>query len=349
MKSLYKILITVIVLLILLSFGFVVYVYNSGPALPDRSDEIIEDIMNQPLPELVHGETGFAKSQGLDIWYENIAPKNPIKGTILLNMGISNDALGWPEFFIDSFLKAGYRVVRYDHRGVGMSDWVENWDPNNPYSLADMAADGIAVLDSVGVKKSHVIGISMGGMIAQEIAIRYPNRVTTLTSVMSSCYLEDPDLPPISSEVAWSLIKVSLKYGLTGGEKNMIKLHIASRMILRGDTNHKLNIEEIARQVLYNLRERNGYNFKVSRQHQAAVRQSGSRYGDLEQLRIPTLIIHGKSDPFIPIEHGRKCAEFIPDAHHFWVENMGHDIPDVFTEALSKKLRSFFWTNSKNQ
>ena len=341
MKTLYKILTALVILLALLLSGISIYLYTSGPNLPDQSDEIIEDVINQPLSELIHGKTGFANSQGLDIWHETITPKDSIKGTILLIMGISNDALGWPQSFIDSFLQAGYRVIRYDHRGVGMSDWLGDWDPANPYSLTDMAADGIAVLDSVDVEKTHVLGVSMGGMIAQEMAIHYPNRVKSLISVMSSCNIEDPNLPPISSEVAWKLIRVSLKYGLIGGEENMIKLHLASRVILMGETDHELNIREISQQVLYNLRKRRGYNSAVSRQHQAAVRQSVSRYADLSRLELPTLIMHGESDPFIPIEHGKKCVSVIPNADHFWIKDMGHDIPENLTDTLVNKLSSW--------
>ncbi len=257
-------------------------------------------------------------------------------------MGISNDALGWPRSFLNGFVKSGYRVIRYDHRGTGLSDWVEDWSSENPYSLTDMAADGIAVMDAVGIEKAHILGISMGGMISQELAIHYPERVTTLTSVMSSCRIEDPNIPPISSEVAWELIKVSLKYGLIGGEKNIVKLHLASRIILMDDTSHDLDIKGIAQRVLYNLRNRNGYNSAASRQHQAAVRQSDSRYGPLRELKAPTLIIHGTSDPFIPIEHGKKCTEMIPNADTLWIEGMGHDIPDRFVETVVKNIITFF-------
>jgi len=156
--------------------------------------------------------------------------------------------------------------------------------------------------------------------------------------MMSSGFIEDPNLPPVSSEVAWELIKVSLKYGLVGGEKNMIKLHLASRIILMGKASYDLNIEEIAQQVLYNIRVRNGYNHNVSQQHQVAVRQSGSRYQKLKTLDIPTLVIHGKSDPFIPIEHGIKFASVIPDAESFWLDNLGHDIPEYITDTLAIKI-----------
>lgn len=118
----------------------------------------------------------------------------------------------------------------------------------------------------------------------------------------------------------------------------MIKLHLASRIVLMGEASYDLNIKEIAQHVLYNIRVRNGYNHNVSRQHQATVRQSGSRYQNLKTLNIPTLVIHGKSDPFIPVEHGIKCASVIPDAESFLVENMGHDIPEYLTDTLAIKI-----------
>jgi pimeloyl-ACP methyl ester carboxylesterase len=223
-----------------------------------------------------------------------------------------------------------------------MSDWVKNWDTNKPYSLSDMADDGIAVLNALGIQKAHIIGISMGGMIAQELAINHPDRILTLTSMMSSGYIEDPELPQISSEIALELIKSALKYGIVGGEKNMIKLNIASRIILRGKANYDLNMKEISEQVLYNIRKRKGYNADVSRQHQAAVRLSGSRYKKLKMLNTPTLIIHGILDPFIPIAHGKKCVSLIPNADSLWLQNMGHDIPETLTDTIVGKMITNF-------
>jgi len=342
MKSFKKILKITGMAILLLLIGSSIYIYTSGPTLPKGTDEIIESVLKNPLPEIVKGKTGFAKSQGLDIWYESISPKDSSKGAILLIMGISNDALGWPQKFIQSFVDSGYQVVRYDHRGTGMSDWVKNWDSKKPYSLADMAVDGIAVLNALGIEKANIIGISMGGMIAQELAIDHPDRVVSLTSMMSSGYIEDPGLPKISSGIAWQLIKTSLKYGIIGGEKNMIKLHISSRIILMGNATYDLNIEEIAEQVSYNMRKRNGYNSGASRQHQGAVFLSGSRYGKLKLLSVPTLIVHGKDDPFIPIEHSKKCVSIVPNADSLWLDDMGHDIPDTHVDTLSRKIITNF-------
>lgn len=330
-----------IVIIVVLSL-VTVYIYTSGPKLPHETDEIVERVINNPLPKLIVGENGYAKSGEINIWYESISPKEKPKGTILLIMGISNDAMGWPPKFIKAFVDSGYQVIRYDHRGTGMSDWLEDWDSDNPYSLKDMAGDGIAVLNAIGIEKAHVIGISMGGMIAQEFAIEHTDRVKSLTSMMSSGYVEDPELPAISGKIAKELIKVSLKYGIAGGDENMIKLHLASRIILMGNATYDLNIKELSEHVLYSIKKRRGYNPNVSKQHQAAVLLSGSRYKKLKALSVPTLIVHGKSDPFIPIAHGKKCASFIPNADTLWIDNMGHDIPDELIETISKRTITNF-------
>lgn len=314
------------------------YLYFSGPSLPPGTEAIIDRVLESPLPEPVGGDTGHARSGNVSIWYESLSPEGPPKGTVLLVMGISNDALGWPRRFIDPFVDEGYRVIRYDHRGTGLSDWMTGWDSHHPYSLADMADDALAVMDACHVQQAHVVGISMGGMIAQELAIRHPGRTASLTSVMSSGDIEDPDLPPISSDVVWKLIRVSLKYGLIGGERNLIRLHLASRLVLMGDARYEPDVREIAETVLYNLRRRKGFNPDASRQHQAAVSLSGPRYAKLAELQVPTFIVHGQSDPFIPVAHGKKCASIIPNADSLWVEGMGHDIPDALAEKLAREI-----------
>ena len=332
-----KLKITALLLLVLLLAGLT-YIATSGPRLPPETDQVLDRVVAAPLPELVLGTTGYAQSQGVKIWYERIQPAVAPKGTVLLIMGISNDALGWPPSFIQALVDSGYQIIIYDHRGTGLSDWLPDWTRSQPYSLATMADDAVAVLDAAGVGQAHVVGISMGGMIAQELAIAHPGRVRTLTSMMSSGFIQDPGLPPISSRVAGELIRSYLRYGLIGGEKNQIRLHLATRTILMGKASYALNTAEIAQQVLYNLRRRRGYNTRVSEQHQTAVYLSGSRYPQLRQLRVPTLIVHGLADPFIPLAHGRKCASLIPGADSLWVAGMGHDLPARFIGTLTARL-----------
>lgn len=338
MRILSRVLIVVASLALLLLVGAAIYLYQSGPALPPDTDDIISRAMVDPLPEFVSGRSGRAQSGEVGIWYESVQPARPAHGAVLLVMGISNDALGWPQPFIDGLVDAGFQVIRYDHRDTGLSDW----DVDPGYSLAEMAGDAVAVLDALGVEQAHVVGVSMGGMIAQEIALRYPARTRSLALLMSSGHIEDPGIEPVSGEVAKALIKVALKYGLMGGERNMIKLHVASRIILRGDARYPVDVHATAQQVLYNLRVRRGYNHAASAAHQAAVRRTGSRLEQLPGLAIPTLIVHGKADPFVPIAHGERLAQAIPEARTLWLDDMGHDLPDTLLEPINSALVSHF-------
>jgi len=121
-------------IILFLLIGISIYIFTSGPKLPEEAEKIIEEVISNPLPELIKGKTGFANSDGVRIWYEDIKPKHETKKVVVLIMGISADALSWPQKFIQSFTKEGYRVIRYDHRGSGLSDWLENFlIAFNPY------------------------------------------------------------------------------------------------------------------------------------------------------------------------------------------------------------------------
>lgn len=335
-----------IVTLVLL-IGGVSYLFLSVPKLPLNSDAIIEDVLSSEVPELVKGKTGYIANNGTKVWYESILPEDTNEGTILLFMGISNDALGWPETFIDRLLNSGYQVIRFDYRGTGLSDWVENWE-EQPYSLADLANDAKIILDSLEIGKANLLGISMGGMVAQEFAINFPERTNTLISLMSSGNIIDKELPPISKEIVFKLVKASIRYGIFPGEENIIKLHLSSRLILRGEANYDIDVEGIATQVLYNLRKRRGYNPNASSQHHEATYLSGSRYGKLKRLEMPVLIIHGLNDPFIPVEHSKKMTTFIPDARTKWIENMGHDIPLNLNVTVCDEIITFLNLNRED-
>lgn len=326
--------------------GAAIYVSTWGPPLPPGTDETIERVLEAELPDVVQGQTGYADSGGVEIWYESIEPQGTPKGTVLLIMGIGNDALAWPGYFLQPMVDAGYRVVRHDHRGTGLSDWMEDWDAAQPYTLEDMAGDGVAVMDDLGVEKAHVVGISLGGMIAQQMAISYPERVASLTSIMSSGDAQDPELPGLSIEMATELTKLGIKYGLVRSEKSTLKMVLASQQLLMGDPPYELDVQTIAKQVLYNLRQRRGYNPQASQQHAAATIASGSRYRELARLEVPALIIHGTSDPLIPIAHGEKCAQTIPGARTLWVEGMGHDLPRIFVEPILAAMFQHFETTT---
>lgn len=344
MKLLLKLLKIFGIVLIAVFSITVAFINLSGPKLPDNTDKIIDETINSDLPELVKGKTGYAQSGDTRIWFESIGQSGMGKGAILLFMGISNDALGWPQGFIDSLVDSGYQVIRFDYRGTGMSDWIKGWK-KNPYDLSDLAGDAVATLDALGIKRAHLLGLSLGGMVAQEFAINYPERTLTLTSIMSSGNIVDKNLPGISKQTAFKLIKIGLKYGIFPTERRTIKLHVAARIILRGDAIYDIDIKGTAEQVLYNLRKRNGYNSEASQQHHTAVYRSGSRYTRLKELRTPTLIIHGLNDPFVPIEHSKKLASIIPNSKTIWFDNMGHDLPPTLFNSLTKELVKHFESN----
>lgn len=332
------------IVLIIFLIGGVSYIFLSVPKLTKNSDAIIEDIITSEVPELVNGKTGYIVNDGTKVWYESILPKDTSKGVILLFMGISNDALGWPQSFIDRLVNLGYQVIRFDYRGTGLSDWIKNWK-EQPYSLKDLANDGKIILDSLKVEKANLLGISLGGMVAQEFAINFPKRTNTLISLMSSGNILDEELPQISKKIVFKLVITGLRYGVIHSEKNIIKMHLSSRIILQGEAKYDIDIEGIATQVLYNIRKRRGYNPNASSQHHEATYRSGSRYEELKRIEIPVLIIHGINDPLIPIEHSKKMTTIIPDARTKWFVNMGHDIPLNLTNEICKEMIKFINLN----
>jgi pimeloyl-ACP methyl ester carboxylesterase len=319
-------------------------IYFSGPQMPEDIDGTISGVLRSDLPEFLKGKTGYVYPKNTKVWYESIEPNSPTKGAILLFMGIANDAFGWPQGFIDLLVDSGYQVIRYDYRGTGMSDWIPDWE-RFPYSLTDLALDAKLILDTLNIERVHLVGVSMGGMVAQEFAINFPQRTLTLTSIMSSGNIIDNNIKGISNKITFELIKIGLKYGIFPTERNTIKMHIAARIILRGKADYGIDVREIAEQVLYNLRKRNGYNPHVSGQHEKAVRRSGSRYEQLEKLVIPSLVIHGLNDPFVPIDHSKKLASVLPNSKTKWFANMGHDIPPSLYDSLIVELIKNFESN----
>jgi pimeloyl-ACP methyl ester carboxylesterase len=315
--------------------------YFSGPRLPEEIDALIDGVVQSDLPEFLKGETGYVYADKTSVWYESIGKNSSTRGTILLFMGIANDALGWPQGFIDLLVDTGYRVIRYDYRGTGMSDWMPEWK-QSPYALKDLASDAKQILDTLNIEKAHLVGVSMGGMVAQEFAIHFPQRTSTLTAIMSSGNILDKDIQGLSKQTIFGLILIGLKYGLLPTEKNTIKMQIAARTILRGEADYGIDVKGIAEQVLYNLRKRKGYNPHVSAQHDKAVRLSGSRYAGLKKLDIPALVIHGEKDPFVPMDHSKKLASVLSNARKRWFVNMGHDIPPSLYEPLIAELIAHF-------
>jgi pimeloyl-ACP methyl ester carboxylesterase len=331
-----KIVLILGLLVAILVTALAVYIYTSSVEFTAEEEARIEAAIQLPLQEQV-GVVGYAMNGETRLWYDVQTPKDSIRGTVVLIMGLSADALAWPKFFTNPLLNAGYQVVRLDNRGVGMSDW-NDFDSENPYSLSDMANDVLAVLDTLRIEKAHICGVSLGGMIGQTLCIEHPERAISLISMMSTSWIMDPELPELNMECFKQIGINTIRYGLSGDEVNAVKMALVIRTLLHGSQKYELNVERIAQLTLYNLRNRNGQNRKSGLQQTAAVEKSGSRIDALKTLQTPTLVIHGKTDPLIPFEHGVKTAELIPNSKTLWIEGLGHIIPEVYADTIVSKM-----------
>jgi len=318
---------------------------RSSPRLSEESKKLMLDALSAPLPDMLAGEGAYAQSGALRIWYTlkqpMLASGQSARGTVLLVNGLGSSAAFWPSEIYSPLLKSGYQVVMTDHRGLGESDPLENWSKDNSYDLGDMADDNFAVLDSLGIEKAHVLGLSLGGMVGQEMALSDPERVISLSSVMSSGYFDDPEIPA-SSDFQGNAMKLFLRYGLFSSEENMVKLMVGIYSFLKGDQD--IDIQHIAFATRYELSKRNGFNHKIPDQQSLAMQRSGSRLARLPELRVPVFVVHGELDPLLSIAHAKKYAALIPQHESFWVQGMGHDLAPTHVRQWMTKAIQFMDT-----
>jgi len=340
-----KILLSIIALLVIVSIVSFFYI-KACVVVPEGTDAIVSEVLTQEVPELVSGETGVATNGPIKIWYESKLPTDSVKGTILLVMGLGASAMIWNNAFCQPFLDAGYQVIRYDNRDVGLSTWLDDWEEDSPYTLEDMAEDGVAILDALAIKKAHVVGASMGGMIGQRIAINHPDRVASFTSIMSSGYALDPAIPQASAGMQQKYIKLILKYLLNNSDENTLKFHIGNRTILKGSGAYDINLKQSAQISLYEIQKRKGYNRNCVQHQMKAIEVSGSRLAELGKITCPTLVVHGTSDPLVNINHARKYARLIPQADTLYIAGMGHDFPPIhlakIREGILRNIKKTF-------
>lgn len=322
--------------------GLFIFFISGCSLLPPQAAEIIKEALQADPPQLITGKTGKAKSDGFEIWYESITPGNRPQAAILLIMGVGASAVLWPDYFYQPLVEAGYQVVRYDNRNIGLSERVAGGAKNNPYSLEDMANDALAVLDALEIEQAHLVGASMGGMIAQRLAISNADRVLSLTSISSSGYRDDPDLPKVATKFYLEVMKLWLRYGLWQSETNKLKFTVGFFRLLKGDGDYDYdenNLRKLVDITAYDIREhRGGLNFKTGRLHDTAIKASGSRYNELMAIKAPTLIIHGTADPIIPFVHALKYSQLIPEAKTLWIGGMGHDLPSIYTSKMIEAI-----------
>ena len=330
---------TIVLILFVVLLVLAVATLYSRVALPKNVDAIISEIKQEGIPEFIVGETGMANNNGVDIAYEIINGNENNGQTVLLINGHSHWQLTIPAHFYQPFVEAGYQLVKFDNRGLGASDWITDWQKSSPYNLEDMAADSIAVLDHLKIEQAHLIGISMGGMIAQSMAINHPQYVASLTSIMSTGFWADPKLTAVPKGWYINFLAVNFLYGkkLLRPE-DRAKFFLAHQRYLRGKGDYIFNDKELLQKALYEFGHRKGLNPKAGEQHTYAIIKSGSRYEKLGAITAPTLVIHGTDDPLIKVEHAEKYAAMIPNAKKIILKGMGHDLPAIYMPEIHQEI-----------
>ena len=253
----------------------------------------------------------FARNGDVEIYYETFGESND--PTLVLVNGLGSQSINFHDEWCELFVAERYRVIRFDNRDVGLSSKLDGVD----YTLRDMADDLMAVLDAEGVQRAHVMGLSMGGMIVQRFAIDHPDRVISLTSVMSRTG------EPGFGESAPEAFGVLTSPPATSREE-YIDNHVAAIGVY-GSRPDWIDDEETRARAAAAY-DRSFYPSGVGRQ-MAAIARDGSRDGELRALRVPTLVLHGDRDTLIDPSGGRHTAELIPNAIYVEIEGMGHDYP----------------------
>ncbi len=322
-------------ILILLAIGLYWYIHNNV-LLPAETNSLIAEIQAEGIPELIPGKVDFALNGEVKICFEVNGEAK--KGTIIMINGHGQTMLGYPHHFFMPLVEAGYQVIRMDNRGVGDSSWMLEWGKPDKYTLEDMATDVIAVLDHLGKDQVHLIGFSMGGMIAQRLAISYSERFLSLTCMMTTGYYYDPELTGLPKRFYWNFVLVTLLYGLDLSTlEKKVKLSLAIGRLLEG-SGAKVNNKEVLQLAFYDYAKRNGYQKATRDQHGYAITKSGSRYEELGQIKCPTLVIHGTDDPLVLFENAPKYAPMIPNVKTYFIEGMGHHFPREHTPEMVEQI-----------
>ncbi len=283
-----------------------------------------------------------ARSGAVELVYETFgSPEDP---TLLLVNGLGSQMIAWAPGMVDAFVTEGFHVIRFDNRDVGLSTWLDEFDidvvgtlkrveagesVDVPYDLSDMAADAVAVLDAAGIDRAHILGVSMGGMIVQTMAIEYPERVATLTSVMSR-----------TGEAGYGASTPEASRGLMSpapAERSAAVQHTVDTGRLWASPDWY--DEDRARARAAAAYDRAHHPIGVGRQ-MLAVRASPDRTEGLRELDVPTLVIHGASDTLIPPDGGERTAELIPGAELLLIEGMGHDYPPEVWPSWATAVRA---------
>lgn len=273
---------------------------------------------------------------------------------ILLIMGLGMQLIAWPDAFVQTLVDAGFRVVRHDNRDIGLSQGFDEAGTGNlvwqgvrqriglpvrsAYTLQDMANDALGVLDALGIRRAHVVGASMGGMIAQRLVATAPQRMTSLVSIMSSSGARN--LPGPRPDVVAALMRrpaSRTEAALVAHSLGFVRL-IASPAYPQDE---RALVDRITRGL------RRAYRPAGTLRQMLAIGADSGREALLMRIAAPTLVLHGDADPLVPIACGQDTARRIPGARFVSVPGMGHDLPPQVIDILLQHIVPFLQTAEK--
>jgi pimeloyl-ACP methyl ester carboxylesterase len=282
----------------------------------------------------------------IDIVYQRLG--NADAPAVLLIMGLAAQSIAWPDAFCQALVDRGLQLIRFDNRDVGLSTHITGAPPPNlpavlagdlssvSYTLSDMAADTVGLTDALGIAKAHLVGASMGGAIAQTIAIEHPGRVLSLTSMMSTTGSKSVGQPSPDA------LREMFSGGPAVTRDEVIQQALrAFRAVASPRTP---NDEEEAAARAGRSYDRSHDPVGITRQAIASV-ASGDRTERLRHLQVPSLVIHGTADRMCDVSGGRATAEAIPGAELFLVEGMGHNLPFPLRLQLATRIADFISRN----
>jgi len=285
-------------------------------------------------------------TNGITLEYEALGDEGaPV---MLLIMGLGMQLVSWPDSFCQLLVQRGFRVLRFDNRDCGLSQKMDSLGNPRllramirarlglpvraPYSLDDMARDTVGLLDALGIGSAHVVGASMGGMIAQLVAASRPDRVLTLTSIMSSTGARY--LPQAKSRVQRQL----LRRPMDPTNVESVTDHLVGMFTMIGSPGYPTPPDELRQRIRRSV-ERGYHPAGVARQL-AAIIANGDRSALLRNIACPTLVIHGKDDPLVPYACGVDTAVKIPNSRLALIDGFGHDFPPQLYERLGDLIAS---------
>lgn len=275
----------------------------------------------------------------VDIVYETLG--DPSDPPLLLVMGLGMQLIHWDPELCEQLAERGFYVIRFDNRDAGLSTKVDAPVPNVmrlmaglptkvPYLLTDMAADAFGLLDHLGIEEAHVVGTSMGGMIAQQMAIEKPERVLSLASMMSTTGDRVVGTPKLR---VWGVLTRRAP-----NDRDAYIEYFARVFRMIGSPAYRVD-EERVRELAGATYDRDHHPAGTARQL-AAVLASGSRTAALRELDVPAVVIHGEADPLLPVRGGRATANAIPGAELITIPGMGHDLPKelwpTYVDAITR-------------